>query len=114
MMGEMEFTSRITKEMKDCNAMIYPLIQYSKTEGAHRFGVPKGWPDRYVAHRYYQGFLEFKGAKTRIIQEQRYIISELRNRGVNVYVIREPNIIEGEGTFDSTGLGLLKKLRDLI
>lgn len=55
-----------------------------------------GWPDSFIACSKYQGFLEFKGRTTVLRKLQAYTIKQLRDRGVNCYVVRfvefKPNL----------------------
>ena len=67
--------------------------QSLKAAGAVTFHVhggdtrqASGWPDLYVAHRKWNGWLELKvGAQLSILQKQR--ITDLRIRGVYAYVL---------------------------
>jgi hypothetical protein len=106
-MGEIAWTRRICNEMKACNALVFACVGGPMQE--------PGWPDRYVHHTYWSGWLEFKGVRTTVKLKQKIILRKLGRCG---YVARQPNRIEtADGKlvalFDGTGLGLLKCLRDL-
>lgn len=47
-----------------------------------------GWPDCYIAHPRYNGFCEFKGAKTPIFHDQRIIIKNLVRNGTAAFYLR--------------------------
>ena len=83
---ESEFTRKVCSQMKRCNAIVFAIVGGPMQE--------VGWPDRFVAHTRWNGFLEFKGPNTKLGLKQRIIIERLWERGVQVYVIREPNRIE--------------------
>jgi hypothetical protein len=83
---------------------------------AHKFQEP-GWPDRYVHHRYWHGWLEFKGEHTRLDKKQRIIIARLNERVPDsAFVVRWPDRIEDEegellATFNGTGHDLIEALK---
>ena len=60
-----------------------------------------GWPDLYVAHKIWTGWIELKtGSKLSTVQAQR--IDQLRQCGVNVVVLR--------GSYITPGKRLIEKL----
>lgn len=76
------FTARVTKEMRACNALVYPIIACEQT--------PPGYPDRVVWHTYWQGWLEFKAEHTCLGIHQAHVIRELnRRKAGSAYVVRE-------------------------
>jgi hypothetical protein len=86
---------------------------------ASRMQTP-GWPDRYMAHKWWSGWLEFKGAATRVAPGQKVVLREIRSRGAAAWVVRlgGVNQIEDEegnvyAHFDGTGIGLLTALKGL-
>lgn len=112
-MGECSWTRKVCETLRGQNALVYPLV-------GNAF-APAGWPDRYVAHRYWNGFLEFKGDNTKVELHQQDVICELRKHGVSVWVVRRGNNdddvirIENETGalfFYTTPNKLLQALRD--
>lgn len=76
-----------------------------------------GWPDRYVCHPAFHGWLEFKGENTRLRPLQRAVMERLNlRRPRTALVVRAPGRVEDhEGRlldeFDGTGGSLLAALR---
>ena len=105
---ESKWTKGVCGEMTKCNALVFACVG----------GVMQtaGWPDRYVAHKLWTGWLEFKGEKTRLTIKQHHIIYTLnKKRPGTAYVIRWPNRIEdcnGDllANFDGHGKSLLTQL----
>jgi len=70
-------------------------------------------------HSYWIGWIEFKGTNTKVRPIQKIRLRFIRERYPHAaYVVREGNTIEDEegnvlATFDGTGLGLIKKLREM-
>ena len=117
-MNESAFTKEICDKIKKCNGMIYPLIgQKIETKAGKIYAGQVAWPDRLIVHKYWQGLIEFKGLKTKLRDEQRIIIRRLKERGMSVYVVRYPGVVQDEEGNElcviMDGLDLLKKLRDL-
>ena len=113
-MKENEFAKRMTKAIRDCNGIVLSVVGNKMQQAA--------WPDIYVAHRYWQGWIEFKGHRTVLREDQRRMIEELHKRGVNAVVVRyhpEGCMIETEhgvllDIFNmDDDFDLLKKLRDM-
>ena len=76
------FTARVTREMRMCNAMVYPIIACEQT--------PAGYPDRVVWHSYWQGWIEFKAQTTKLEPHQVKVIRELnKRRPGSAVVVRE-------------------------
>ncbi len=108
---ESPWTAKVGGEMKRLGALVFAVVGGDMQE--------PGWPDRYVAHPSYVGWLEFKGATTRVEKLQEIVMRRLKARGANCYVVRWPGRIETETgellrEFDGTGGDLLVKLRELI
>ena len=59
----------------------------------HEMQAP-GWPDSYISHKYWKGWIEFKGSKTRLTDLQKMILSKLGANGDRVYIVRYPNLIQ--------------------
>ncbi len=47
-----------------------------------------GWPDKYVAHHRWSGWLELKTGRRALTPLQRLTAHELRRRGVNAWAVR--------------------------
>lgn len=109
-MSEKEFTARLTRGLRDCNAVVCVIHQT-------RYSTP-GTPDRYVVHRRWHGMLEFKDDDTKLRPDQRVVIREMnRRRPGSALVVRAPGVVEDEaggrlGTF-TTALELLAILEAL-
>lgn len=107
-MAECKWTREICAQLERYNTLIFPVV-------ASRMQKP-GWPDRFIAHTQWQGWLEFKDYKTPVSRLQKKVLRELRLRNKRLaYIVRRPDRIEDErgnllGHFDGTGLGLLKEL----
>lgn len=105
---ECKWTREVCAKLIKQNAMVYPLVASMMS--------PLGWPDRYIAHTYWSGFLEFKGEITPIQAMQAAIIRGLKRRGVNVWVARKRgdaiHITDGEGNLQ-TVTDCTRMLRDL-
>ncbi len=107
-MTENEWAKTIVKMLRRCNALVL------NTHG-EQYQQP-GWPDLYIAHSFYCGWIELKGVKTLLEPHQKKILKGLSARGVPAYIARYPNLIQNyEGVllykFESTGLALLQTLQ---
>lgn len=105
---ESKFTKVICDALKKRNALVFAIVAGKRQE--------PGWPDRYVAHTLWSGWLEFKGPKTVVTDLQRYRLRELVARGVEAWVLREPDIIENHSGIRVTEfevMDLLEVLNDL-
>lgn len=69
---ESQWTKKVCEELRKCNALVFSLV-------AQRAGEA-GWPDRYVCHKLWNGWLEFKGKATKLKQKQACMIRELNVR----------------------------------
>ena len=85
-MKENVFAKKITKNIRDCNGLVLSVVGSRMQENS--------WPDIYVAHKYWTGWIEFKGEKTRLRKDQALKLEQLCERGVQTYVVRYPNRIE--------------------
>lgn len=81
MKKECPWTRDVCRLLTKQNALVLPIV-------GNRF-APPGWPDRYIAHRKWCGFIEFKGERTVVSPVQRRVIADLRARDVNVWVARD-------------------------
>lgn len=108
-MTEAQWTRKVCTEMRRCNALIFAIV-------GSRMQEP-GWPDRYICHTWWHGWLEFKGEHTRLTPHQTRIINFLNSRQPGcAYVVRWPGILldaQGTGLARFTnGKELLERLRD--
>lgn len=110
-MNESKWTREICGELHRNNAMVHAIVG-TMMQAA-------GWPDRYVAHTLWQGYLEFKGEKTELKKHQAIILRELNKRRPGLaYVVRYPNRIEDYNgnlvkRFHGTGADLLHTLNEI-
>lgn len=79
-MREATLTAQWVALLRRQGAMVYPLIAGRDT--------PEDWPDRYVAHEWWQGFVELKTKRLRLQPGQALVIRMLRERYVNVHAVR--------------------------
>ncbi len=79
-MSECKATREICEVLRRRNALVFAIVGSTMQE--------PGWPDRYVAHRKWSGWLEFKMMVGALSTKQRIIIRELTERGVPAYVVR--------------------------
>ena len=90
---ESKFTAEFCRGLRQCNAMVYPLI------GSTR--APAGWPDRYVHHRLWQGFIEFKATETVVRTHQWEIIRNLNKiKPLSALILRESLERPGTGVME--------------
>lgn len=82
---EIPKTKQFCLELENCGAFIIPYV-------ASKYNRP-GVPDRFITHRLWNGWIEFKDAKTQITDLQKWTLSQLRYRGCNAVVLRFPNTI---------------------
>lgn len=86
-MGEIVYTKRICAELRAINAMVVPYSASMRNQA--------GFVDRIVIHRYWSGFLEFKGLNTTIKKHQEITIKQINDRQpATAFVIREPGLIQ--------------------
>lgn len=85
--SESKGSRRLYRELRAHNALVLALVAHRAQEG--------GWPDCFVCHTLWQGWLEIKADKTIISTKQHYIIQELNARhAASAFVIRLPDRIE--------------------
>lgn len=87
-MPEIKFTRKICKELERVNGMIIPYV-------ASMRNMP-GVPDRYLVHKHWSGWLEFKGVHTKLQLNQKLVMRKMRERGCPAFVVREPGVVETE------------------
>jgi len=109
-MKEGQWTRKVCASLKKCNAVIFACVAQAMQE--------PGWPDRWICHRRWRGWLEFKGVNTRLSAIQRKKIDDLNARQPgSAYVVRQPGIVEdtkgNELARFTTAVELLKILEEL-
>lgn len=81
-MKECPWTRKICKQLTTLGAEV-------KVEYAGSRYVASGWPDRFICHTVWMGWLEFKGDNTRVTDLQRERMKRLWERQPgSVYVVR--------------------------
>ena len=85
-MKETDFAKKITRNLRDCNALVLSVVGNRMQQNS--------WPDIYVAHVYWSGWIEFKGLKTKLRKDQKVLIEGLQIRGANAVIVRAPDKIE--------------------
>jgi hypothetical protein len=80
MRQECKHTRKLRKDLRSMGCMVYPMI------GSRR--QPSGWPDSYVAHASWRGFLECKDVNYQLQPHQRHVMTQLRLRGEQVWTLR--------------------------
>jgi hypothetical protein len=90
-MKEGKETRELCALLVKCNAMVF-------VTNVTVYGTD-GWPDRYIAHRYWSGWVEFKVGRNQLSDKQREVLDGLRQRGVQACCIR---ITEAELVVDET------------
>ena len=79
-MSESTMTRALTKRLRESGVVVLACV------GGGRQGA--GWPDRYVAHPWWRGWVEFKLGNGRLTALQRIMLERLRRVGVSVAVAR--------------------------
>lgn len=77
-MKEKDFQRKLIDFLKKRNAFVFNFIG-----NVFQSGVP----DLFVAHRYWSGWLELK-TTSKLTEQQKHNLTELRRRGQNAYVVR--------------------------
>lgn len=77
---ECKFTQWFCKCIEQCNAVTFAMV----ASPMQRVGLP----DRYVCHTLFRGWLEFKSHNGRLSPIQRKVLTDLRTRGDNCFVVR--------------------------
>jgi hypothetical protein len=90
--------------LKKVGATVFAIV-------AHKLQEP-GWPDRFISHPWWQGFIEFKDVNTQSTTKQRIIIRTLnRHRLGSAVFVRHPDRIED---CDHNLLATFSDARDLL
>ncbi len=105
MAKEIPKTKQFCVELENCGAFVIPYV-------ASKYNRP-GVPDRFVTHRLWHGWVEFKDIETKITNLQDWTIKQLRYRGCNAVILRFPNTIKIGSCikeFDGTAMGFLEAM----
>lgn len=111
-MNETQWTKQVCIGLERKNAFIIPYVGNRRQK--------RGVPDRWITHRLWTGWLEFKGARTKIEPLQLNVMQSIWvRRPGTVFILRYPGIIlepfgtEQVETFEDAFdlLGKLKLLR---
>lgn len=80
-------TRALCEDLKRLNTKIFSIV-------GNRMQEP-GIPDRYISHKLWHGWIEFKDEGTQLTEKQAYLIRELNKRQpASAFVIRFPDRIE--------------------
>lgn len=80
-MKETECSAKILKTLREQHSAVCLSI-------AGSFYQDAGWPDAFIAHEKFVGFIEFKGKNTAVRKLQAHTIKLLKRKEVNVFVVR--------------------------
>ncbi len=113
-MKENEWVAQLIPQMRRCNALVHDNRDVVRVHSYNE----AAWPDLYIVHRFYRGWIELKGQTTKVEDHQKAMIRKLKERGDVVYVARYPDLIQNEEGvlfqhFDGTGKGLIFTLHAL-
>ena len=85
MKTETKLTAQLVRAGRECKAEILSLKGVKPTEQGSQ---TPGWPDIFVSHPYWWGWIEFKGPRTLISPIQKRVIKNLMERSTPVWVVR--------------------------
>lgn len=77
-MTESQLTRLLCSKLEAMGASVLPVV-------GGQFGR-SGWPDRFIAYKGGQVWIEFKAASGRLSAEQRSVLHKLQDNGARVYV----------------------------
>jgi hypothetical protein len=86
-MIETRLTARLVKQIRNANGKVLNVHGHASQE--------PGWPDVFVTHRYWTGWIEFKNSKTQISSYQEEILASLANE-VPTWIVRFIEVQGGE------------------
>ena len=108
---ECKRTRDLCTDLRARGAMVFAVVGSVMQE--------PGWPDRYVHHVWWSGWIEFKDGTRRLTPKQQYVIRELNaRRPCSAFVVRFPDRVENDLgdlqiEFDGSAMGLLLSLQRL-
>lgn len=82
-MSESSNTRSVCDKLRKQGAEIFSCV-------ASRMQTP-GWPDRFVAHKQWSGWIEFKREGENLNTLQSIIVRKLKERGANVAIVHHLN-----------------------
>lgn len=86
---ETDYAAKILHELRAKHGAVCFSIAGNVYQGA-------GWPDSFIAHEKFIGFVEFKGRETKLQKLQAHTLKLLKKKGVKCYVVRfmesNPNV----------------------
>ena len=97
MLTETKLTARLVKAWREAGGEILNIM------GGGYMQAP-GWPDVFVCHKLWSGWLEIKGPKTKIQPTQERIIKAL-SVTQNAWIVRIVHQDSNQWTFDILGSG---------
>ncbi len=84
MPNECSETRALCRLLEQCNALTYAAV-------GGQYGA-SGWPDRFVAHPAWSGWLEMKTGNRKLSAGQQNVLRRLNEAGVRAYVLRLGNL----------------------
>ena len=88
--NETKLTAKLVKSWRQMGAEVLNITgggRLQTNEGKSFVAQSPGWPDCFLCHRIWSGFIEFKGPKTVLQKHQERIIHTL-GLTTNVFVVR--------------------------
>lgn len=85
MMTESQLTRRLCRELEELGALTFAVVGGMRQEA--------GWPDRYVAHAVWSGWLEFKVYGNALSPLQAKRLRELESRGVAAMCVNHDEFV---------------------
>ena len=87
--SEATFTKYFCKRIEAINGLVFSVVGSSMQQA--------GWPDRYICHPKWRGWVEFKATKGQLRKLQRKRLQDLYIRGANALVCKVCDI---DNSFD--------------
>lgn len=77
---ESKFKAKLCKELADLGAMIHVISATADSSG---------WPDRYIVHPFWSGYIEFKAICGKLRENQRLTLKGITKRKQNALLLWE-------------------------
>lgn len=77
---ESKFKATLCKQLQDLGAMIHVISATADSSG---------WPDRYIVHPGWSGYIEFKAIRGRLRENQRLTLKGITKRKQNALILWE-------------------------
>jgi hypothetical protein len=87
MMIETRLTARLIKQIRLANGRVLNVHGHASQD--------PGWPDVFITHKYWTGWIEFKGPRTPISEYQENILASLYQQ-VSIWIVRFVEVVGGE------------------